>query len=92
MVNDRHSFSIDHDEHINNYEFDMQPAKAANKRHDGSGMSTFKLADEAQMGGLSCLMAGVKCANNNNSFMANSMEVDEEKDDEKGRKNKLSIL
>lgn len=60
------------------------------KRSEGSGVGTFKLADEAQMGGLSSLMHGAtemhgKCANNNNKFMANNMEVDEEKDDEKGK-------
>lgn len=53
-----------------------------NKRNDGTAVSTFKLADEAQMGGLSSLMAegaNGKCANNNNKFMANNMETDEEK-------------
>lgn len=54
-------------------------------------MSTFKFADEAQMGGLSSLMANDKCANNNNKCMADSMEVDEEKDDEKGKNNDLHI-
>lgn len=66
----------------------MRPAKVP-KRTDGSGVSTFKLADEAQMGGLSSLMVAAeaingKCANNNNTFMANSMEVNDDKDDDKG--------
>lgn len=64
-------------------EHDVQPTKTANKRNDGAGMSTFKFADEAQMGGLSSLMANDKCTNNNTKFATNSMEVDEEKDDEK---------
>lgn len=80
---DRHSFSSDHDEHISDFEM-RPPSKALKKRNDGTGMSTFKLADEAQMGGLSSLMANDKYANNNNKCMADNMEVDEEKDDEKG--------
>lgn len=41
------------------------------------------------MGNLSSLMIGTeitngKCANNNNEFMANHMEVDGEKEDAKG--------
>lgn len=67
----------------------MQPLKAKYKRNEGSGVGTFKLADEAQMGNLSSLMISSetngKCVNNNNKFMANSMDVDEEKDDEKGK-------
>lgn len=84
--NDRHnSFSFDHE---GNY-FDLQATRASYKKCDVSGVSTFKLADEAQMGNLSSLMIGTeitngKCANNNNEFMANHMEVDGEKEDAKG--------
>ncbi|XP_055326707.1 uncharacterized protein LOC129580386 [Sitodiplosis mosellana] len=85
MASDRHSsFS----EPYNFSDFDLQPPKIKCKRYEGSGVGTFfKLADEAQMGSLSSLMVSSeingKCANNNNKFMANNMEVDEEKDDEK---------
>lgn len=64
----------------------MHPIKPSIKRNDGTGVSTFKLADEAQMGGLNSLMAtstdevNGKCANNNNNkFITNNMEVDVEK-------------
>lgn len=77
------SFSYDHDE--NGADFEMPPAK---KRNDGSGVGTFKLADEAQMGGLSSLLIATdngKCTNNNNKFLTDRMEIDEEKDDAKGK-------
>lgn len=90
-TNDRHhSYSFEHEE--NGSDLDMRPMKVL-KRHEGSGVSTFKLADEAQMGGLSSLMVAAeatngKCANNNNKFMSNSMEIDEQKD---GKGNYSSI-
>lgn len=83
-TNERHnSYLFEHEE--NGSDFDMRPTKVL-KRHEGSGVGTFKLADEAQMGGLSSLMVASeatngKCANNNNKFMSNSMEIDEQKDD-----------
>lgn len=65
-------------------------------------MGTFKLADEAQMGGLNRLMVEAdakngKCANintNNNNDgkpMTDAMETDEDKDDEKGNTRKISF-
>lgn len=90
MVSDRHSSFSESDTFS---DFDLQPRKPKCKHNEGSGVGTFKLADEAQMGGLSSLMMATdtngKCANNNNNnnnkFMANNMEIDEEKDDEKGK-------
>lgn len=59
-------------------EFEILSTKAP-KHCAGSAVSTFKLADEAQMGGLSSLI------NNNDKFMDNNnMQVDDAKDEEKG--------
>lgn len=62
-------------------DFDILSTKAPKHCDTGSAVSTFKLADEAQMGGLSSLMA---ITNNNDKCMANNMQVDDDKDEEKG--------
>lgn len=69
-------------------EFDLHPTKVG-KHIDGSGVGMFKLADEAQMGGLNRLMFATegsngKCPNNNYKFMANNMEAGDESHDDKG--------
>lgn len=85
MGSDRHSSFSDE----NVADFDLHPTKRPSKHTDGSGVGMFKLADEAQMGGLNRLMIATegsngKCSNNNYKFMANSMEAGEERDDDKG--------
>lgn len=85
-ITDRHtSFSSDHDE--NGYDFDAHAAKFSNKLNENAGVGTFKLADEAQMGGLSSLMVASdakkgNCANNNNNkLMVDAMEMDDDMND-----------
>ncbi|XP_031626644.1 uncharacterized protein LOC116342953 [Contarinia nasturtii] len=82
--NDRQSSFSDE----NGSECDILSAKIP-KRHENSTVTTFKLADEAQMGGLSSLMVSNengngKCANNNDDkFITNNMKIgdgDAEKD------------
>lgn len=77
------------------FDIDTHATKFSNKYNESAGVGTFKLADEAQMGGLNRLMldadaANGKCANNNNNNdndndikpMMDTMETDEDKEEE----------